>query len=111
MKSEKTIHAQFMIQKRKTPHAIALRSEQSSVSYEDLDNRSTALAMYLIKNGIKPGDKIGVYLNKGIPLITSLLGILKAGACYVPLDPSHPQERLLYIAHHADIAFIITNPF
>lgn len=111
MKSEKTIHAQFMIQKRKTPHAIALRSEQSSVSYEDLDNRSTALAMYLIKNGIKPGDKIGVYLNKGIPLIISLLGILKAGACYVPLDPSHPQERLLYIAHHADIAFIITNPF
>lgn len=110
MKSEKTIHAQFITQKTKTPHAVALRSEKSSVSYEELDNRSTALAGYFIKEGVKPGDKIGVYLNKGISLITSLLGILKAGACYVPLDPSHPQERLLYIARHADVSFVITDP-
>ncbi|WP_312979560.1 non-ribosomal peptide synthetase [Atlantibacter sp.] len=110
MKSEKTIHAQFIAQKTKTPHAVALRSEQSSVSYEELDNRSTALAGYFLKQGVKPGDKIGVYLNKGISLITSLLGILKVGACYVPLDPSYPQERLLYIARHADVSFVITDP-
>ncbi|WP_313715261.1 non-ribosomal peptide synthetase [Atlantibacter hermannii] len=110
MKSEKTIHAQFALQKEKTPHSVALRSEHSSVSYEELDNHSTALAIYLIEKGVKPGDKIGVYLNRGISLITCLLGILKAGACYVPLDPSYPEERLLFIAHHADIYFIVTNP-
>lgn len=109
MKSEKTVHAQFMAQKIKSPHAVALKCDHLSVSYEELDHRSTALAGYLIKHHVKPGDKIGVYLNKGVPLVVSLLGILKAGACYVPLDPSYPQERLLYIARHASVSFIITD--
>ncbi|OTA21557.1 amino acid adenylation domain protein [Xenorhabdus beddingii] len=110
MKSKKTIHSLFMAQKIKTPHAVALRSNNSSINYEELDNRSTELACYLIKQGVNTGDKIGVYLHKGVSLVVSLLGILKAGACYVPLDPSYPQERLLYIVRHASIRFIMTSP-
>lgn len=109
MKSEKTIHAQFMAQKIKSPHAVALKSDILSVSYEELDHCSSALAGYLIKRDVKLGDKIGVYLDKGVSLVVSLLGILKAGACYVPLDPSYPQERLSYIARHASVGFIITD--
>ncbi|WP_338883085.1 AMP-binding protein [Xenorhabdus sp. TH1] len=75
MKSEKTIHAQFMAQKMKTLHAVALRIDNSSINYEELDNRLTALAGYLIKQGVNPGDKIGVYFHKGVALIVSLLGI------------------------------------
>ncbi|WJV55293.1 non-ribosomal peptide synthetase [Prodigiosinella aquatilis] len=109
MESEKTLHAQFIAQKNKTPHAIALRSDKSLLTYQELDRHSTALASYLLEQGVVPGDKIGVYLYKGSTLVISLLGILKAGACYVPLDPSYPRDRLLYMVRHADARVIITE--
>ncbi|MDE9495788.1 non-ribosomal peptide synthetase [Xenorhabdus bovienii] len=109
MASEKIIHSKVLLQTNKTPDLIALRCDENIMTYQQLEQRSNALAGYLIKHGVKPGNIVGVYINKGIDLVISLLGILKAGGCYLPLDPYYPHERLTYMISHSKTAFIITD--
>lgn len=109
MVSEEIIHANFKWQSNTTPDLVALRCENNTLTYQKLDQYTDALAEQLISHGIKPGDIVGVYLNKGMDLVISLLGILKAGACYLPLDPYYPVNRLAYMIDHAGTRLVITS--
>jgi non-ribosomal peptide synthetase-like protein len=77
-------------------------------SYRDIDIRSNKLACYLLTNGIVAGMRIGLMLDPSIDLYVCLLAILKAGAVYVPMDPSFPIDRLTYIANDSETKTIIT---
>ncbi|WP_108649569.1 amino acid adenylation domain-containing protein [Dongshaea marina] len=109
MASKKLIHDYFSNQANRTPDSIAIKSDKGHLTYRQLENRSNALAGYLIHHDVKPGEIIGVYLSRDIDLIITLLAILKAGACYLPLDPYYPQERLSYMVEHSGTALVITD--
>ncbi|WP_199609986.1 non-ribosomal peptide synthetase [Flocculibacter collagenilyticus] len=84
-------------QAQKNPDAIAVSAVNEQLSYADLELRTNQLAGHLIESGVQLGDAVGVSLDRDSHLIIAVLAILKAGAHYIPLDPSYPKERLAYI--------------
>ncbi|KKD61765.1 hypothetical protein RN22_03865 [Grimontia sp. AD028] len=88
---------------------ISEHGQASELSYSDLDLRSTTVAKCLIESGVKKGDLVGLYLSHSEQLIIALLGVLKAGAAYVPLDPSHPVSRNALILDDASCKWTLTN--
>ncbi|MCP3144587.1 amino acid adenylation domain-containing protein [Pyxidicoccus sp. QH1ED-7-1] len=91
---EASVHQLFSAQAARTPDAIAVESEQGTLTYLQLDERSNQLANHLRTLGVTPGMRVALCLERGLALPVGLLGILKAGAAFVPLDPSYPAERL-----------------
>ncbi|WP_338662894.1 amino acid adenylation domain-containing protein [Pararoseomonas sp. SCSIO 73927] len=94
---ETTLVALIDASMRARPEATALRFEGRSISYRELDRRSAALAAALAARGIGPGDLVAVSLDRSPELVVALLGTMRAGAAYLPLDPAHPAERLARI--------------
>jgi len=94
---------------KKNPGKCAVLYNDESMTYGELDNVTTKLAAILTKNSVKRGDRVGIYVNKSIPSIISMHGILKAGAAYVPLDPKAPPSRLAYIIKNCGIVCLLTS--
>ncbi|MGA4195177.1 amino acid adenylation domain-containing protein, partial [Ralstonia nicotianae] len=92
-----TIHGLFEAQVRRTPEAIAVEHEGQQVSYAELNARANRVAHALIGLGVGPDTRVGLCAERSVELVIGLLGILKAGGGYVPLDPSYPQDRLAYM--------------
>ena len=67
------------------------------MSYQDLDNQSSLLANFLRSNGVETGDKVCIFLERSIEMMVGILGILKSGAAYVPIDPKTPLERINFL--------------
>jgi amino acid adenylation domain-containing protein len=88
---------------------IAVVDAERELSYAELDARSSSLAATLIDCGVKPGDRVGLLLEKSIESVIAIYGTLKAGAAYVPLDEQAPVRRLAYIARDAGIACIVSS--
>jgi amino acid adenylation domain-containing protein len=91
------IHEQIAEQAARTPDALAVTHGAEQISYAELDRRANQLAHYLRRQGIGPETVVGVCLERSIGLILALLGILKAGGTYLPLDPDYPTERLRFM--------------
>jgi amino acid adenylation domain-containing protein/non-ribosomal peptide synthase protein (TIGR01720 family) len=89
------------------PDAIAIRCEDQEISYGELNRKSNQLARYLKELGAGPEARVGVCLNRNILMIEAILGVLKAGAAYVPLDPAYPLERLTYMSKDAQVIALI----
>lgn len=87
--------------------AIIYRDEK--ISYRELDTVTNQLAATLRENGVKRGDRVGIFINKSIPAIISIQAILKAGGVYVPLDPNAPLPRLAYIVQNCGIRCLLTS--
>ncbi|MGN6150867.1 MAG: amino acid adenylation domain-containing protein, partial [Lysobacteraceae bacterium] len=79
------------------PQAVAVVCEEGSLAYGELNARANRLAHYLIAQGVRPDDRVAICVERGLDMIVGLLGILKSGAGYVPLDPAHPPERLAFV--------------
>jgi amino acid adenylation domain-containing protein len=93
---------------RRAPEALAVVLGSAQVSYGELNARANRLARHLSALGVGPGDRVGLCLERSIEVPVTLLAILKAGAAYVPLDPSFPGERLAYMAEDAGLAALVT---
>ncbi|MBA4367691.1 MAG: D-alanine--poly(phosphoribitol) ligase [Desulfobacterium sp.] len=91
------------------PDKNAIVYHDEKITYKDLDLVTSKLAATLLENGVQRGDRIGVYINKSIPSIISILGILKACGVYVPLDPNAPLKRLAYIIENAGMKCLLTS--
>jgi amino acid adenylation domain-containing protein len=91
------------------PEAEAVRLLKNAITYRELETRSNQLAHALIKSGVAQGDRIGIYLQKSPDAIVSIFGVLKAGACYVPVDANAPGPRLLEIARQCEFRALITS--
>src|SRR5436309_11775077 len=91
------------------PDAEAVRLLNDSITYRELETRSNQLAHALIFSGVTRGDRVGIYLQKSPAAIVSIFGILKTGACYVPVDANAPGPRLLEIARQREFRVLITS--
>ena len=107
----KTLHGLFEEAAAKSPSAIAIEGIEESITYKELDERAGIVASYLQGIGVRPGDMIGVIAKKEIATFVNLLGILKSGAAYVPIDPEYPQERVAYIQSHSQCKFVLEPDF
>ena len=91
------------------PTKEALRFKKRTLTFADLSTLTNKLANCLIEHGVKRRDRVGIYLNKSIESAVAIYGIMKAGAAYVPLDPSAPVSRLSFVIRDCGIRHIITN--
>jgi amino acid adenylation domain-containing protein len=93
----------------RSPHAVAVRDRDGGITYADLDRRVSALARRLHGRGLRPGDVVGVRLERGTDLVVALLGVLRAGLAYLPLDPGYPEERISYVLADSGAAEVLTG--
>ena len=93
----------------RTPSAVAVEHEGDPLTYEELHARADILAQWLRSRGVGPGSLVAVCLERSANLVVALLGVLKAGAAYVPLDPEYPADRLAYMLTDAGAAVIISE--
>jgi len=105
----RTIHHAFEAQAAQSPERVALVEGDAILTYEALNRRANQLAHYLWRRGVGPEMPIGICAERSIDMVVGLLGILKAGGTYVPLDPTYPQERLAYMARHAQVRLILAQ--
>jgi natural product biosynthesis luciferase-like monooxygenase protein len=106
---QSSLQALLAAQVARTPAREALCFEGERLSYAELDARATALARRMAGAGVRPGDRVGLLLQRGVELVVGLIAVLKAGAAYVPLDPLYPPERLRFMAQDADIALLLMD--
>ncbi|WP_206759232.1 non-ribosomal peptide synthetase, partial [Massilia sp. CFBP 13721] len=104
-----TLHAQFERQAARHPQRTALRCGGQSVSYAELNARANRRAHALIARGLAPEACVGICLPRSAESVVSLLAVLKAGACYVPIDPAYPAARVQYLLGDADMPVVITT--
>ena len=91
------------------PTATALLFEGDAISYSQLDSRANQLVHYLRQQGIEPNTVIGLCAERSVEMVIALLAILKLGCAYVPLDPTHPADRLQYVVEDAGINWLICH--
>ena len=104
----KCVHQLFEAQAALTSDAVAVVFRSEQITYGELNRQANQLACYLREQGVKPADRVGVYLERSIALMVTLLAVQKAGAAYVPLDPAYPVERLRLVLEDADVACVVT---
>lgn len=92
-----------------TPDAVALVFERHTLSYAEFNQRANQLAHYLRSLGVQPGALIGLCVERSLDMLVGILGILKAGAAYVPLDPAYPQERLAFVLLDTAASIVLTQ--
>ncbi|TCO54042.1 non-ribosomal peptide synthetase [Actinocrispum wychmicini] len=88
----------------------AVSCENQRLSYRELDQRSDRLATHLVQRGVRPGDLVGIALDRGVDMVEAILATVKAGAAYVPIDPRSPRERIRYIVEDSAPALLIGTP-
>ncbi|NHB98701.1 non-ribosomal peptide synthetase, partial [Photorhabdus stackebrandtii] len=106
---EVLLHELFEQQVVRTPDATAVVFEESTLSYGELNRRANRLAHHLLALGIRPDDRVAICIERSLEMMVGLLGILKAGAAYVPLDPAYPAERLTYMLEDAAPMALLTQ--
>jgi amino acid adenylation domain-containing protein len=106
---EQLIHRLFESHAAARPDAIALVFEGRQLSYGELNSRANQVAHYLIGRGIGPDDRVAICMQRSVEMVVGMLGILKAGAAYVPLDPAYPAQRLAYMLDDSAPAALLTQ--
>ncbi|HWF05357.1 MAG TPA: amino acid adenylation domain-containing protein, partial [Candidatus Angelobacter sp.] len=96
-------------QAAKTPSALAVEYGSYQITYSELNGHANRLARYLTKNGVGPESRVGLCMERSPELMVGMLGILKAGAAYVPLDPQLPSSRLVYQIQDSRIELVLTQ--
>ena len=105
----KTISQLFEEQVRKTPNRIAVVFENKKLTYSELNEKSNQLANYLRCKNIQPNNIIGIMLPRSLELMIAILGVLKSGACYIPIDPTYPEKRIEYMLENSRAKYLITT--
>jgi amino acid adenylation domain-containing protein len=106
---DKCIHELFEEKAEAAPDRIALLDEGRELTYGELKRQANRLAHRLIEQGVGPEVRVGICLPRSAELVIGILGILKAGGCYVPLDPDYPRKRLDYLLEDAQIDIVVTE--
>src|SRR5882757_4948963 len=104
-----TISRSFEQQVERTPDGIAIQLGCDCMTYRELDRRSNQLARTLMSYGLKPDSLVAVCFERSLEMIVSMLAILKAGAGYLPIDPSYPSERIQLILDDAHPSAVLTQ--
>jgi surfactin family lipopeptide synthetase A len=103
------VHQLFEAQAARTPNATALVFGKETLTYAELDRRANQLAKHLVSLGAKPDSLVGICLERSLEMVVGLLGILKAGAAYVPLDPAYPRDRIAFMLENSEAPLLLTQ--
>jgi non-ribosomal peptide synthetase-like protein len=103
------LHELFEHQANIRPDSVALVCADQRMTYGELERRANQLARFLRSRGVRRGDRVGLWLERSLDVYVALLGILKAGAAYVPLDPDYPPERAGYILSDCEARALVTS--
>lgn len=107
----KTLHELFIKKSREFPGNIAIEMKNEKITYKELDLKSNAIAQHLEEKGIQHGEFVGVIAKRCPETIMNILGILKVGAAYVPIDPEYPEERKDYIINNSKCRYVLEPDF
>src|SRR6185436_3684039 len=105
-----SLHGRFETWASRRPEAVAVVCAGASLSYRDLDRQANRLARRLLAAGVAPGSRVGLAVGRGTGVAVGIVGILKAGCTYVPLDPAYPRERLGWVLEDAEVAALVSEP-
>ncbi|WP_160168041.1 non-ribosomal peptide synthetase [Nocardiopsis ganjiahuensis] len=105
----RTLPDLFAARVAERPEAIALVSEEHTLTYAELDALVESRARGLAASGVVPGDRVGVHLGRGTDLVVAMLAITRAGAAYLPLDPAYPDERLAYMLADSGTRLVVSG--
>jgi len=104
-----TLHGLFEAQAEATPDAVAVRFQDTALSYRELDTRANRLAHRLRELGVGAESLVGVWMDRSADMVVALLGVLKSGAAYVPLDPAFPADRIDFMMSDAALPVVVTQ--
>jgi amino acid adenylation domain-containing protein/thioester reductase-like protein len=105
-----SVHVLFEQQAARTPHAVAIVDGARELTYAQLDARANGLARHLRAQGVEPGAKVAILLERSLELVIAELAVLKCCAAYVPLDPHHPPERLRFVLDDTAATVVVSTP-
>ncbi len=105
----RSVRRMFEEQAGRTPDAVALTFGEERLSYRDLNRRANQLARHLRALGVGAGTLVGIFVERSAEMLVGLLGVLKAGAAYVPLDPEYPRARLDFMREDARVEVLLTQ--
>lgn len=103
------VHALIAAQAARSPEAVALTFQGRATTFRELECASNRLAHYLRRLGVRQGSRVGIHLERSPQMIAAILAVLKAGACYVPLDPAYPASRLAFMVADGALGFVLTE--
>ncbi|MFE7750947.1 amino acid adenylation domain-containing protein [Streptomyces sp. NPDC057428] len=103
------MHEEFEQQARRNPDLTAVVVGEARTSYAEIDRLANGIARRLHASGVRSGDRVGLCVRRDVWLVPALLGVMKAGAAYVPLDPAYPEERIRFIAADASLSAVLTS--
>lgn len=104
-----SLAAAFEAQVDRRPQAVAVRHEDASITYAELDERANRLAHHLLARGVRPDEPVALHLERSIELAVAYLAILKAGAGYLPLDPAFPADRIHWMLENSGARIAISQ--
>ncbi|MEO1524137.1 MAG: amino acid adenylation domain-containing protein [Planctomycetota bacterium] len=107
--TDSTLHQEFSRQAVETPDRTAVRFDDRSLTYREVEQRSNQIARFLQRQGVSSGDLVGICVERSEQMLVYLYAILKAGAGYVPLDPAYPADRLQYMCDHSGLTLVVTQ--
>ncbi|MEM7065585.1 MAG: amino acid adenylation domain-containing protein [Cyanobacteria bacterium P01_B01_bin.77] len=105
----RTVIQRFEEQVRQTPDAIAIACKNDTLTYQQLNAKANQLAHYLRQQGVTTETPVGVCLRRSVEMLVAIWGVLKAGGVYVPIDPSHPGERIAHILKDTQTRWVLTH--
>ena len=103
------LHARIEAQAARTPDAVAAVYQDRQLTYAQLNQQANALAHQLLEHGVQADDRVVILARRGLDTLVGLLAVLKSGACYVPVDPAHPTERLNYLLQDSAPVVVLTQ--
>jgi amino acid adenylation domain-containing protein len=103
------IHELLEDQAARTPENVAVVYEAHQLTYQELNAKANQVARYLLKTGVGPDMPVGICMNRSLDMLVGLLGILKAGGTYLPLDPEFPEERLRFMLSDSKTTVLLTQ--
>ena len=106
---DRCVHELFEQQVKQTPDAVAVVYEGNQLTYEEINRRSNQLAHYLREMGVGPEVKVGLFVERSLEMVVGLLGVMKAGGVYLPLDVGYPPERLRFMIEDSEVAVVVTQ--
>ena len=107
--AEVCVHSMVERQVAATPDRVAVRFGGESLTYAELDARANRLAHHLIDGGVRAGDLVAVHLERSLEMVVGVLGVLKAGAGYVPIDPRLPEARIAFMLEDTAAPAVVTT--
>ncbi|WP_343780302.1 amino acid adenylation domain-containing protein [Virgibacillus salarius] len=106
---DKSVHTLFEEQAEKNPHHIAVVCADQKVTYQELNKKANQLARVLRQQGVQNEAIVGLIMDRSIDMIIGIMGILKAGGAYLPIDPTHPTDRIQTILSDAKVSLVVTS--